>query len=379
MNSHGGAGDGNGGGDGEVWVYHERQEAALCGQHALNNLTQAPIFTVAQLSQIAQELDAKERSVMTDPAAAAIAASTPSANVDAMGNFSIQVLKQALAEEFGVSLPHLAVALRENPNVDIATFQGFVVHKSDHWFAIRQVGGRYFNLNSMLEIPIPVGHFKLATEMEAWQSQGYTVFAIVSGLPAGGSKIKGLGTGNWHKMSDLLKGKSTDADPWENLTGRGLRLDAGSSSGGGRSGGGGGGGALSSSYGAAGGGEDDDLQRALAMSLREHEAQRQEDELREVEVPPEPPAGAKNSVRLQVRLPDGRRVVRRFLATDSVRVVYAYARQEQQQSTGNNNGAAGSRRIELRYGFPPKDMTGIQNQTIGEAKLAGESIQGRYV
>ena len=38
-------------------VYHERQEAALCGMHCLNNLIQAPNFDVDQLMQIAQGLD----------------------------------------------------------------------------------------------------------------------------------------------------------------------------------------------------------------------------------------------------------------------------------------------------------------------------------
>lgn len=38
-------------------VYHERQEAALCGMHCLNNLVQAPTFDVSQLMEIAQGLD----------------------------------------------------------------------------------------------------------------------------------------------------------------------------------------------------------------------------------------------------------------------------------------------------------------------------------
>ena len=41
-----------------LWIYHERQEAKLCGQHALNNLVQAAVFTVAKLAEIAHQLDA---------------------------------------------------------------------------------------------------------------------------------------------------------------------------------------------------------------------------------------------------------------------------------------------------------------------------------
>jgi Ataxin-3 len=42
------------------FIYHERQEAALCGQHALNNLVQASVFTAGYLSDIAQQLDQME-------------------------------------------------------------------------------------------------------------------------------------------------------------------------------------------------------------------------------------------------------------------------------------------------------------------------------
>ena len=43
-----------------------RQEAALCGMHCLNNLVQAPTFDVADLSEIAHQLDALERAAMSE-------------------------------------------------------------------------------------------------------------------------------------------------------------------------------------------------------------------------------------------------------------------------------------------------------------------------
>lgn len=46
-------------------LYHEKQAAMLCGQHCLNNLMQAPIFSLEMLSKIARELDAEERKVRT--------------------------------------------------------------------------------------------------------------------------------------------------------------------------------------------------------------------------------------------------------------------------------------------------------------------------
>jgi hypothetical protein len=35
--------------------------------------------------------------------------------------------------------------------------------------------------------------------------------------------------------------------------------------------------------------------------------------------------------------------------------------------------------IELKVGYPPQNMVNLQSLSIGEAKLAGESIQGRYL
>ena len=44
-----------------VYLYHERQVAALCGQHCLNNLLQGPVFGAGDLASIAHSLDAAER------------------------------------------------------------------------------------------------------------------------------------------------------------------------------------------------------------------------------------------------------------------------------------------------------------------------------
>jgi Ataxin-3 len=184
----------------DIWIYHERQEALLCGQHALNNLVQAPVFDAGMLSDIAVSLDAMEQRVMGPSAAL-----TPSANVDAQGNFSIQVLKAALQSMYDLQLPHLATI---DKSIDITCLQGFICHKSDHWFAIRCIGGRFWNLNSMVEIPTPISHFRLATELHQWSSSqdGYTIFAIQQGLPPAGGKpaIKAEKShGAYHRMEDL--------------------------------------------------------------------------------------------------------------------------------------------------------------------------------
>jgi len=50
----------------ETWIYHERQEALLCGQHALNNLVQASRFTPGSLADIAHQLDQLELNFMAE-------------------------------------------------------------------------------------------------------------------------------------------------------------------------------------------------------------------------------------------------------------------------------------------------------------------------
>ena len=48
----------------EVYIFHETQDAMLCGQHCLNNLVQQSIFNPVNLSAIANELDQAERSLI---------------------------------------------------------------------------------------------------------------------------------------------------------------------------------------------------------------------------------------------------------------------------------------------------------------------------
>jgi ataxin-3 len=365
-----------------VWIYHERQEASLCGQHALNNLAQKPVFTAYQLAQIAHQLDELELSYMAQNDEGGTRSTDyqrrlaeGSGNVDAQGNFSIQVLKAALQQEYNLPLPHLSQDVLQQQKLtarsDITDFQGFLCHKSDHWFAIRKVGGRFWNLNSTLKVPVVVSHFQLATEMETWRGQGYTIFCVPSGLPTEGQKQKIAGglKAEVHRMSDLVRGKPTEKDPWDSLSGRGMRLD-----------GGGTGNALSRRN--EGGNpisngmvvdeltEEEQLQMALQASLEPISDANVPNAVASatLPVPSEPDTSAVGAVRIQFRLPDGSRRVRRFLDTDPMGVVFSYVRE---QSDG--------RAIDLRYGFPPRDLVLVHDQTIAEANLANESIQGRFV
>lgn len=334
----------------DIWVYHERQQAALCGQHALNNLVQSPVFTAHQLSTIAHQLDELELAKFRDsddPMDYHRRLAEGSGNVDAAGNFSIQVLKVALQNENQIELPCLTDEEIHSKQKDITTYDGFLCHKSDHWFAIRQVGGRFWNLNSTLEVPEVVGHFALATNMQKWRGEGYTVF-IAHGLPAAGHKQKVMApNAHCHNMSDLIKGQATPQDHWETMQSGGRRLDGGSN--------------IHDTAYIHQLSEDEQLAMALSASVADPPAPARP----MVEVPPEPAAGNSGAVRMQLKLPDGRKCVRRFLSTDSVAVIEAFAAGESQ-----------NRPVQVLVGFPPRPLE--HSVTIDEAGLANQSVQIRF-
>jgi ataxin-3 len=170
------------------WVYHERQEAMLCGQHALNNLVQANAFTPGSLAEIAGQLDQMELNYMASNNEGGVSSkdylkriAEGSGNVDESGNFSIEVLRSALLSRYNLELPN--IRQQGLSKLEITTMDGFICNRSSHWFAIRKINDRYWNLNSTLERPEVISHFRLAAEMEALQNSGYSVFCVVDSLP----------------------------------------------------------------------------------------------------------------------------------------------------------------------------------------------------
>ena len=134
-------------------LYHEKQELALCGVHALNNLMQGPAFGAGDLASIALKLDDAERALLTDDMAAAqLAAETDpgrSHRIDMKtGDFSFEVLAAAL-ETCGVGLINcdhasVAEAAATKPEAE----EAFLVHRSSHWFALRRVASLWWNVDS---------------------------------------------------------------------------------------------------------------------------------------------------------------------------------------------------------------------------------------
>lgn len=87
-----------------------------------------------------------------------------------------------------------------------------------------------------------------------------------------------------------------------------------------------------------------------------------------VEVSDEPAKGA----RMQLRMPDGKRKVRKFASTDTVRTIYAFLAQSTEGA--NNDG----REFTLMAGFPPIDLVPNMDSSIESCKLSGEAITMRW-
>jgi len=105
--------------------------------------------------------------------------------------------------------------------------------------------------------------------------------------------------------------------------------------------------------------EEEMLQMAMEASLE----QAPQDNAVSYPLTDEPAVG----VKIQFRMPDGTRAVRKFLESDVVGTIYSYV-----------SSKSDDRDVELRAGFPPKDIASKKDETIAEAKLAGEMIHGRF-
>mmetsp|Transcript_20001 Transcript_20001/g.25881 ORF Transcript_20001/g.25881 Transcript_20001/m.25881 type:complete len:364 (+) Transcript_20001:87-1178(+) len=311
----------------EIWIYHERQFSLLCGQHCLNNLLQGPYFTAPDLAAVGQELDAEERRMMleagTDTTDALKFLAEDSGNVDETGNFSIQVLNTALERGHSLTLINTDSSSIRNSIREYTQETGYICNRSEHWFAIRKIGNNWWNLNSTMERPEHISDFYLDAFLGQLRAEGYQVFVCRPQQPSGtfppliSDQSVGEPT-NWHREPYLLslpKGSGRDD----------VEKDVWASAGQGYSLGGGVAGPSSSEQNSAPTGElseEEQLAAAIAMSLETQMAQPS------AVIPEEPPVGDSDAARIQVRLPSGKKFVRRFRSTDHVSGLFAYIRKE---------------------------------------------------
>lgn len=112
--------------------------------------------------------------------------------------------------------------------------------------------------------------------------------------------------------------------------------------------------------------EEEMLAMALSASLEPTAAPEEQ-----ITLTAEPGKGTPDAASIQFRMPNGSRSVRRFLKSDPVGMVYAYVDSQSNDGRG--------RKLELRAGFPPKDLQPLKSKTIQDANLSGESVQCRFV
>ncbi len=171
------------------YIFHEVQDGSLCAQHCLNSLLQGDYFTAVDLANIAHELDAIERTFMSEAGTAttdyARFLAQESSNYDDTGFFSIQVLQKAL-ESWTIELipftsqsSDYAVHARLHPTEQTA----FICHFKHHWYTIRKIGFYWFNLNSLLKQPELISDTYLSMLLSQLENDGYSIFIVKGELP----------------------------------------------------------------------------------------------------------------------------------------------------------------------------------------------------
>lgn len=83
------------------------------------------------------------------------------------------------------------------------------------------------------------------------------------------------------------------------------------------------------------------------------------------------PADKSKAARIMIRMPDGKRLVRKFNLNDTVKIIYAFVAQ-------SNDDTKGGKEFELKAGFPPKNLLSSVDESIASAGLAGENISVRW-
>lgn len=112
----------------------------------------------------------------------------------------------------------------------------------------------------------------------------------------------------------------------------------------------------------------------IADSVEEEEEKEQvltfHDEIIAMEVGEEP-TESDGVARIMIRMPDGKRLVRKFKVDDTVKVVYAFVSQ-------SNEDAQNGKEFEIKAGFPPKNLLHMVDDTIQNSGLAGDSVTVRW-
>jgi len=163
------------------YAYWERQgQDKMCAVHTLNALMQGPTFSEIELGTIANGLDREEAQLLGTGSGSYGAGE--SHNVDADGNFSFAVMERAL-QQTGLSMINLdKPEVRDKVMKNADSEQAYVCnsHARAHWYCIRRVSGKWYDLDSLKPAPTFISDFHLAAFLEQTMKSGFTVFVIRS-------------------------------------------------------------------------------------------------------------------------------------------------------------------------------------------------------
>ncbi|XP_005180964.1 josephin-like protein [Musca domestica] len=162
-------------------VYHERQTRQLCALHTLNNLFQSrQAFTKEQLDQICTQLNPN---VFLNPHRSMLG----------LGNYDVNVIMAALQLN---NCEACWFDKRKDPScIDLNAIVGFILNvpsdykfgfitlplRKRHWIAVRQIDGKFYNLDSKLHTPECIGNEQqlFAFLKQQLQSNDRELFVIV--------------------------------------------------------------------------------------------------------------------------------------------------------------------------------------------------------
>lgn len=350
-----------------------------------------------------------------------------SGNVSLDGNFSISVLQNALrvwglaCTPFRSSTEPEAAAARAAPVAQ----RGYLLNLDRHWYAIRRLGVEWWNFNSLLAAPEPVSDTYLSLLLEQLQVEGWSIF-VVSGAWQARGAMRGEATsdGVWLSRSQaaaLRADAARDKAAARTRTAAQTLFSRAAKDGGKLTlrawGGAGDDGddpelaqALAASLGEAGGAgiwaggggaapsrtqpqtapaveraaspvdEDEALARAIAASLDEPDAKRRDvgvsvaaaaadcapaaSAAGAAALPREPAAEEAGALQLALRLPNGVRLTRYFLSSDTAEDVAAVAAAA---------GGVDMSRHALSSGFPPRPLA-PRTATLAELGVSDKAL-----
>ena len=106
----------------------------------------------------------------------------PSENDATTGNYSLQVLDRALRERFKKEGLKLVPVFKRSELNEAAKNKAFLINARQHWYAMRDIRGQWWNLNSQLAAPAKVNG-EIIWYLENMIQSGMHVFAVEGALP----------------------------------------------------------------------------------------------------------------------------------------------------------------------------------------------------